>query len=85
MNCVNIDFSEFFCQEPQSRGERVCCGAGQSGGLPGVPPAAPGLFQGHLGLPVLPGHCQLPILLIEGTSPLSVLMRLCRRDGELEP
>lgn len=44
-------------QEPPCGRERVCCGAGQPGGIPGVPAAAPRLFQGHLGLPVLPGHC----------------------------
>lgn len=54
-------------QEPSCRWERVCRGAGQSGGLPGVPSPAPGLLQGHLGVPVLPGHRQLPVLFTEGT------------------
>ena len=66
----DINFSAFCFQKPPCGRKCVCCGAGQSGGLPGVPAAAPGLFQGHLGLPVLPGHCKLPVLFTEGTVAL---------------
>lgn len=53
--CLN---SLAFCgQKPPCGGECLCCGVGQSGGLPGLPAPPPGLLQGHLGLPVLPGHC----------------------------
>ena len=50
-------------QESPGRGERVCGGIGQPGVVPWLFTAAAGLFQGHLGLPVLSGHRQLPILL----------------------
>lgn len=61
-----------FVQEPPCGGECLRRGAGQSCGLSGVPAPAPGLLQGHLGLPVLPGYCQLSILITEGTLPLDV-------------
>lgn len=53
-------------QESSSWWERVCRRVGQSGGLPGLLVAAAGLLQGHLGLPVLPGYRQLPVLFTEG-------------------
>lgn len=64
-SCPNV-VSSVCLQESPCGGERVCCGAGQFGCLPGVPPAAPGLLQGHLGLPVLPGYRELPVLITEG-------------------
>lgn len=55
-------------QDPPCGRERVCGGVGQSGGLPGVLVATPGLFQGHLGFPVLLGHRWLPVLTAKGTT-----------------
>ena len=54
-------------QEPACGGECVCGGPGQPGGLPGLPAAPARILQRHLGLPVLPGHRQLPVLVTQGT------------------
>ena len=76
LGCRNDISFALCCQKPPCGGERVCCGAGQSGGLLGVPTVAPGLFQGHLGLPVLPGHRQLPVLFTEGNLPLDLICKI---------
>lgn len=62
----------FGWQEPARGRERVCRRSGQFGGFPRLSSAASGLFQGHLGFPVLPGHRQLPVLLTEGTTPQNI-------------
>lgn len=62
----NNNFSGLCVQESPCGRERVFGVVGQPGGLPGVSAPASGLFQGHLGLPVLLGHCQLPVLSTEG-------------------
>lgn len=53
-------------QESAGWRECVCGGAGQPGGFSWLLAAVAWLLQGHLGLPVLPSHRQLPVLLIEG-------------------
>lgn len=56
-----------FCvQEPRGAGERAGGAAGRPGGLPGLGAARARLLHRHLGLSVLPGHRQLPILPAEG-------------------
>lgn len=57
MNAVYILTYMCVFQKPSCGRKCLCGGVGQPGGLLGIPLDAPGLFQGHLGLPVLPGHC----------------------------
>lgn len=64
-------------QESAGWRERVCRGVGQPGGLSWLLAAAAWLLQGHLGLPVLPRHRQLPVLLTEGERKDNKSQILC--------
>lgn len=63
-------------QKPRGFRERAGRGARCPGGLPGFCAAGPRLLHWHLGLPVLPRHCKLPVFFTEGEY-FELIAQLC--------
>lgn len=73
LDIVSFKFLFFFFfslplkQESWDPWKRVSCHPSYSSCISGLCTSYRGLFQGYLGLPVLPGNSQLPVLTVEGT------------------